>query len=198
MFADASHTKYAEHICQLIYESALQRGTGIAKRSPEYISEKITGGKSVVALDGDRLVGSAISRAGNTAISLPRRVSLSIPNIGTVVLPSRSRTRRSNLHDDDFPMRNYSVSPHRCRSWNSIRDWATYLSLSRNWPTTTPSGRVARAAQLWHTHAQQSRRMCLCTGMLYDPAKHADEKRSRLAPYFMYVKNIFKKVFHLK
>ena len=50
MFADASHTKYAEHICQLIYESALQRGTGIAKRSPEYISEKILDqGKHIIA-----------------------------------------------------------------------------------------------------------------------------------------------------
>ena len=34
-YANASHAVYAERICQLIYESALQRGTGIAKRSPE-------------------------------------------------------------------------------------------------------------------------------------------------------------------
>ena len=57
MFALPEHTHYAERICTLIYESALQRGTGIAKRSPEYISTKITGGKAVVALDGDKLVG---------------------------------------------------------------------------------------------------------------------------------------------
>ena len=49
--------KYAEHICALIYESALQRGTGIARRTPEYIADKIRGGKAVVAIDGDRLVG---------------------------------------------------------------------------------------------------------------------------------------------
>ena len=49
--------KFADEICRLIYESALQRGTGIAKRSPEYIASKIKGGKAVVALDGDRLVG---------------------------------------------------------------------------------------------------------------------------------------------
>ena len=56
-FASAEHTKYAEHVCKLIYESALQRGTGIARRSPEYISKKMTGGKAVVAMDGDKLVG---------------------------------------------------------------------------------------------------------------------------------------------
>ena len=56
-FAKEEHVKYAERICTLIYESALQRGTGIAKRTPEYISAKIKGGKAVVALQGDKLVG---------------------------------------------------------------------------------------------------------------------------------------------
>ena len=32
VFADSSHAHYAPRICDLIYESALQRGTGIAKR----------------------------------------------------------------------------------------------------------------------------------------------------------------------
>lgn len=40
VFADPSHAHYAPRICDLIYESALQRGTGIAKRSPEYIAAK--------------------------------------------------------------------------------------------------------------------------------------------------------------
>ena len=57
VFADSSHAHYAPRICDLIYESALQRGTGIAKRSPEYIAAKMTGGKAVVALDGEKLVG---------------------------------------------------------------------------------------------------------------------------------------------
>lgn len=36
LFADSSHAHYAQRICDLIYESALRCGTGIAKRSPEY------------------------------------------------------------------------------------------------------------------------------------------------------------------
>ena len=57
LYATNEHTKYAELVCQLIYESALKRGTGIAKRSPEYIEQKMNDGKAVVALDGDKLVG---------------------------------------------------------------------------------------------------------------------------------------------
>ncbi len=57
IFAEEEHTKYAEQIVTLIYESALQRGTGIARRTPEYIAQKIRGGKAVVALCDDRLIG---------------------------------------------------------------------------------------------------------------------------------------------
>ena len=56
-YATEEHVKYAETICQLIYESALQRGTGIARRKPEYVADKMIGGKAVVALDGDRIIG---------------------------------------------------------------------------------------------------------------------------------------------
>lgn len=55
--ATREHTKYAEQVCALIYASALKRGTGIAKRSPDYIANKMTEGKAIIALDGDRLVG---------------------------------------------------------------------------------------------------------------------------------------------
>ena len=198
MFADASHTKYAEHICQLIYESALQRGTGIAKRSPEYISEKITGGKSVVALDGDRLVGFSyieswehgdfVATSGlivdpeyrhrglaeqikNKTFELARR---RFPNAKLFSITTSLPVMKLNSRLGYIPV-TFSELPDDDAFWQGCQGCCNYDILMRN-----------------------NRRMCLCTGMLYDPAKHADEKRSRLAPYFMYVKNIFKKVFHLK
>lgn len=48
--ADESHVKFARDICYEIYISAQERHTGIAKRSPEYIEEKIRAGKAVIAL----------------------------------------------------------------------------------------------------------------------------------------------------
>ena len=47
------HLKYAEEIRQEIEDSAKMRGTGISKRSLEYISQKITESKAVVAFDDD-------------------------------------------------------------------------------------------------------------------------------------------------
>lgn len=47
------HLKYAEEIQQEIADSAKKRGTGISKRSLNYICEKITEGKAVVACEDD-------------------------------------------------------------------------------------------------------------------------------------------------
>ncbi len=55
--ANANHIDFAPSICDLMYESAQARGTGIAKRSPEYVAEKMKAGKAIIALDGDKLVG---------------------------------------------------------------------------------------------------------------------------------------------
>ena len=48
--ADATHLTYAETICDEMASSAKARGTGIAKRKPEYVSQKIEEGKAVIAL----------------------------------------------------------------------------------------------------------------------------------------------------
>jgi len=48
--ASPIHIQFSEQICSQMAESAKQRGTGIAYRSPEYISEKMREGKAIVAL----------------------------------------------------------------------------------------------------------------------------------------------------
>ncbi len=48
--ANEAHFKYAEEICHTIEEAAKIRGTGIAKREPEYIISKMREGKAVIAL----------------------------------------------------------------------------------------------------------------------------------------------------
>ena len=56
-FGSSKHAVYAEEICALIEKAAQQRGTGIAKRDPNYIKTKFENQNAVIALDGDKLVG---------------------------------------------------------------------------------------------------------------------------------------------
>lgn len=55
--ANATHNKYAQQICDLIEASAKVRGTGIAKREPNYIITKLENENAVIALQGDTLAG---------------------------------------------------------------------------------------------------------------------------------------------
>ncbi len=51
--ADPSHQDFAQIICNEMESSAKARGTGIAKRSPDYIKEKMREGKAVIAFTLD-------------------------------------------------------------------------------------------------------------------------------------------------
>lgn len=55
--ANQNHTTYATKIVSMIEDAAQKRGTGIAKRKPEYIVQKIEEGKAIIALDGDIVAG---------------------------------------------------------------------------------------------------------------------------------------------
>ena len=53
--ADESHAVYADEICEEVFISARERGTGIARRTPEYVIEKMVAGKAVIAIAEERL-----------------------------------------------------------------------------------------------------------------------------------------------
>ena len=51
--ATAEHCVYAEKICQIIEQAVAVKGTGIAKRNPDYIKQKMLEGKAVIALTAE-------------------------------------------------------------------------------------------------------------------------------------------------
>ena len=55
--ADESHIIYVETILDTIEKAAKIRGTGIARRSPDYIRQKMLEGKAIIALKGDKFAG---------------------------------------------------------------------------------------------------------------------------------------------
>lgn len=57
VIASELHFKYAQNISDTISESAKVRGTGIAKRTPEYIRKRLQNGNAIIALDGDTFAG---------------------------------------------------------------------------------------------------------------------------------------------
>lgn len=197
IFAQPEHADYAEQICQLIYESALQRGTGIARRSPEYISSKITGGKAVVALDGDKLVGFSYIECWGHGDYVATSGLIVDPEYRHLGLAGEIKKRTFELARMRFPFAKlFSITTSL-----PVMKLNTRLGYK---PVTFSE--LTQDDEFWQgcegccnydILCRNNRRMCLCTGMLYDP-KTPLQKQSWWSPYVMAVKNAFKKVFHLK
>ena len=198
IFAQPEHADYAEQICQLIYESALQRGTGIARRSPEYIASKITGGKAVVALDGDKLVGFSYIECWGHGDYVATSGLIVDPEYRHLGLAGEIKKRTFELARLRFPFAKlFSITTSL-----PVMKLNTRLGYK---PVTFSE--LTQDDEFWQgcegccnydILKRNNRRMCLCTGMLYDPAKHKKERRGWWKPYTMYFQNAIKKIFHLK
>ena len=197
IFAQPEHADYAEQICQLIYESALQRGTGIARRSPEYIASKITGGKAVVALDGDKLVGFSYIECWGHGDYVATSGLIVDPEYRHLGLAGEIKKRTFELARLRFPFAKlFSITTSL-----PVMKLNTRLGYK---PVTFSE--LTQDDEFWQgcegccnydILKRNNRRMCLCTGMLYDP-KTPLVKQSWWSPYGMAIKNVFKKIFHLK
>ncbi|WP_045026168.1 MULTISPECIES: GNAT family N-acetyltransferase [Draconibacterium] len=57
LIADENHLKFIDDINDAIDSASKQRGTGIARRTFEYLSSKMKEGKAIIALEGDTFAG---------------------------------------------------------------------------------------------------------------------------------------------
>lgn len=197
VFAEEQHAKFAPEICRLIYESALQRGTGIAKRSPEYIASKITGGKAVVALDGDRLVGFSYIECWEHGDFVATSGLIVRPEYRHLGLAARIKTKTFELARRRFPFAKiFSITTSLpVMKLNSRLGYVpvTFSELTED--ETFWKG--CEGCRNYDILQRNERRMCLCTGMLFDPKTPLQEP-SPLAPYRMALKTKIKNLFHLK
>ncbi len=196
-FASDEHVKYAEHVCNLIYESALQRGTGIARRSPEYISAKMTGGKAVVAMDGDKLIGFSYIECWGHGDYVATSGLIVDPAYRHLGLAARIKQKTFELARTRFP-------------------FAKIFSITTSLPVMKLNSRIGykpvtfseltddeefwqgcQGCKNYDILQRNNRRMCLCTGMLYDPATEGSDK-PKANPYWMFFTSKLRKLFHLK
>lgn len=168
--ADKKHVKYVEEINDAIDIASKQRGTGIARRSNEYLETKITEGKAIIALVGEKFAGFCyIETWGNKGF---------VANSGLIVVPefrgyglakaiknkafklSREKYPNAKIfglttglavmkinHELGYRPVTFSELTDDDLFWNGCKGCVNYDILTR-----------------------MERSKCLCTGMLYDPA----------------------------
>lgn len=197
MFATDEHVRHAERVCKLIYESALQRGTGIARRSPEYISSKMTSGKAVVAMDGDQLIGFSYIETWSHGEYVATSGLIVDPGYRKMGLAARIKEKTFELARRRFPdAKIFSITTSLpVMKLNSRIGYkpVTFSELTQD----EEFWEGCKGCKNYDILLRNDRRMCLCYGMMYDPADLGDD-RPRANPYLMNLRNIVKRVLHLK
>lgn len=202
--AKPDHKTYADEICHLIELSAQQRGTGIAKRSSEYIQQKIEEDKAIIALIGKKLVGfcyieswsdkkyvansglivSHEFRSSGVATKIKKKAfehsKKLYPNAKLFGLTTSLPVMKINSELGYIPV-TYGELTQDDQFWNGCKSCINYEILMSKEKTN-----------------------CICTAMLHDPNKVGKKKwkfmkKSKLYERFMLLKKkrLTKKIFTL-
>ena len=166
--------KYAQHICDLIYESALQRGTGIARRSPDYIAEKMKGGKAVVAIDNDRLAGFSYIESWGHGDFVATSGLIVDPEYRHHGLAERIKRSTFNLARHKFPKAKlFSITTSLPVMKLNTR--LGYVPVTFSELTDDEEFWAGCKGCINYDILQRNNNVrCICTGMLFDPEEHSD------------------------
>ncbi len=186
--ADENDVKYVQCILDTIEEAAKKRGTGIASRTSEYLSEKISQGKAVLALDGEIFAGFSyieswegkkfIANSGlivtenHQGKGLGKRIKKEIFNLSKKKYPNSKifglttglAVMKINSDLGYRPV-TFSELTQDEKFWNGCKGCVNYDILVRT-----------------------QNKHCLCTGMLYDPNKNKSTTQKLKASIFSIIK----------
>ncbi len=169
--ADSSHEKYAQAICDMIEEAARLRGTGIAKRKPEYIREKIHKGNAVIALEGEKIVGFCYIESWQGHKFVANSGLIVHPDYRKTGLAKQIKSKIFQLSRKKFPESKIfgittSLAVMKINSELGYKP-VTFSELT----TDETFWKGCESCKNYDILCRTERKMCLCTGMVYDPAK---------------------------
>ena len=176
MVADAGHEVYVDTILETMAAAAKVRGTGIAKRTHEYITTKMKEGKAVIALCGDRFAGfSYIETWGNKEYVTTSGLIVS-PEYRNMGVAKRIKDLTFSLARTRWP----KAKIFSLTSGSAVMKMNTHLGyLPVTFADLTDDEAFWRGCEGCvnvDVLKRTGRRYCICTGMLYDPADHPGEK----------------------
>ncbi|VAW10711.1 N-acetyl-L-citrulline:glutamate N-acetyltransferase [hydrothermal vent metagenome] len=196
VIADESHFKYAQIICDTIGESAKVRGTGIAKRTVEYIHKKLQNGNAIIALDGDVFAGFCyIEIWGHEKF---------VANSGLIVHPDyRNKGLAKKIKKTIFELSLKKFPKAKIFGITTglavmkINYQLGYKPVTFSELTDDPQfWKGCQTCKNFDVLTRTEQKMCLCTGMLYDPKAKSETRKEKVnGKAFSRLKSIKEKLF---
>jgi len=182
--ASAKHLAYVDEILKTIESAAKVRGTGIAKRKPEYVESKIKEGKAIIAMDGDKFVGFCyIESWGHESY---------VANSGLIVredyrgmgVATEIKKKAFELSRERFPeAKIFGLTTGQAVM--NINTKLGYVPVTFAELTDDPTfWKGCESCVNYDVLSRNNCTRCLCTGMLYDPAKHPETQKKKVVVAF--------------
>ena len=177
--AGPEHFSYDAAICHLIEEAAKARGTGIAKRDPAYIRSKMEEGKAIIALYGEELAGFCYIETWSHNKYVANSGLIVAPQFRKMGLAKRIKRRAFELSRQKYPDAKLfgittSLAVMRINSELGYEP-VTFSELT----TDDVFWNGCQSCPNYDVLTRTQRKICLCTGMLFDPAEEEKKKAAK-------------------
>lgn len=178
--ANKSHIKYAALISDTIAESAKVRGTGIAKRSPEYIIKRLENGNGIIALDGNNFAGFCYIEVWGHNKFVANSGLIVHPDYRKQGLGKKIKTAIFELSRKKFPdAKIFGITTGLAVMKMNYE--LGYQPVTFSELTEDPEfWKGCQTCKNFDILTRTERSMCLCTGMLYDPLQSGNQKRKSI------------------
>lgn len=178
--ADASHIKYAQVICDTIADSAKVRGTGIAKRTPDYIIKRVKNGNAVIALEGENFAGFCYIEVWGHQKYVANSGLIVHPDYRHQGLAKKIKKAIFDLSRQKFPdAKIFGITTGLAVM--KINSELGYRPVTFSELTDDPEfWKGCQTCKNFDILTRTERKMCLCTGMLFDPAEASRKSPDKL------------------
>lgn len=176
IIAGEEHYKFAQQIVDTMYESAIQRGTGIAKRTPEYIIEKMKHKDAVIAVADGRFAGFCYIESWSHGKFVANSGLIVHPDFRQHGLAKKIKERVFNYSQEKYPgAKIFGITTGLAVM--KINSDLGYKPVPFSELTDDPSfWKGCSGCNNYDILQRKEYKMCLCTGMLYDPAEKKNKQ----------------------
>ncbi len=176
VIANSSHSVYAEIICRTIEEASKVRGTGIAKREPKYIISKLESGNAVIALDGDKFAGFCYIEVWSHGKFVANSGLIVHPDYRDLGLAKKIKAKVFAHSRAKYPdAKIFSITTGLAvMKMNSDLGYTPVTFSELTDDQSFWDG--CQSCKNYDILQSKERKMCFCTGMMYDPNKKMNTK----------------------
>jgi hypothetical protein len=162
------HYCYSQEICDTIEKSAQLRGTGIAKRTPEYIQKKMESGDAMIALDQGKFVGFCYIESWQHGKFVAHSGLIVHPDYRNLGLAKEIKSKVFDYSLKKYPdAKIFGITTGLAVM--KINSDLGYKPVPFSELTSDPSFWAGcKTCTNFEILKSKENKMCLCTGMLYD------------------------------